>query len=373
MSEFIETDSAKIYSKIIGELMDYCDEALYPGDERRIFGEALVQVLVGVFSLFNDRAKQRVLSHARGNVLDEIGENLRIPRLPPAPASAVFRFGLPVAAPQNIPIPAGTRITADGSVYFATMEPAIIKAGTTFVNVRAECMEGGSAHNGYAVNTISTLVDLIPFVSGAYNYTATAGGDDGEPYTEEGDNRYRERIRLSPASLSPGTEAGYTYYAKSADPDIADVKVDCPADQPNTVNIYALMSGGELPDADTLQKILDTIEDSNIRIMTDHVQAFPARQVSYSIDITYGCSAANKAAVVQAVEWEGGALDQYIAWQSAKMGRGIFPDKLRHFLYTAGATVVAIKSPKETVTLSKPMVAQLSGSPTVAFVEVEIE
>lgn len=373
MSEFIETDSAKIYTNVIGKLMDYCDEALYPGDERRIFGEALVQVLTGVFTLFDDRAKQRTLRHARGKVLDEVGESLRISRLPPAPASAVFRFCLAAVQSQNIPIPAGTRITADGSVYFATVEPAVINAGAPFVNVLAECLEGGAAHNGYAAQTINTLVDLIPFVAGVYNYTATAGGDDGEPYTEDGDNRYRERILLSPASLSPGTEAGYTYYAKSADPDIADVKIECPEDKPNTVNIYALMSGGALPEADTLQKILDTIEGSNIRIMTDHVQAFPALPVDYSIDIIYGCSAADKAAVVQAVEGEGGAIDQYIAWQSSRMGRAIFPEKLRHFLYAAGATAVTIRSPNGAAALAKTKVARLSGSPTVAFVEVEIE
>ena len=32
---FVETDSAKLYTAIIGSLMDECREALYPGDERR--------------------------------------------------------------------------------------------------------------------------------------------------------------------------------------------------------------------------------------------------------------------------------------------------------------------------------------------------
>ena len=33
--DFVEIDSAKLYTSIIGSLMDSCDEALYPGDERR--------------------------------------------------------------------------------------------------------------------------------------------------------------------------------------------------------------------------------------------------------------------------------------------------------------------------------------------------
>ena len=75
---YVETDSAKVYATVIDNLMDYCNEALYPGDERRIFGEALVQVLVSVFNLFEDRAKQRVLRYARGAVLDKIGERLDV-------------------------------------------------------------------------------------------------------------------------------------------------------------------------------------------------------------------------------------------------------------------------------------------------------
>ena len=89
--DFVETDSAKIYTTIIGQLMDYCNEPLYPGDERRIFGEGLVQVLVGVFSLFDDKAKQRTLRYARGSVLDAIGDRYGVERAAPSNAFAVFR------------------------------------------------------------------------------------------------------------------------------------------------------------------------------------------------------------------------------------------------------------------------------------------
>lgn len=73
---FVETDSAKIYTTVIDSLMTYCTEALYPGDERRIFGEALVTVLVSMYNEFNDKMKQRTLRYARGEVLDAIGERL---------------------------------------------------------------------------------------------------------------------------------------------------------------------------------------------------------------------------------------------------------------------------------------------------------
>ena len=59
--DFVEIDSAKLYTSIIGSLMDNCNEALYPGDERRIFGEGIVALFVSLFILFNDKAKQRTL------------------------------------------------------------------------------------------------------------------------------------------------------------------------------------------------------------------------------------------------------------------------------------------------------------------------
>ena len=47
--DFVETDTAKIYTAVVGSLMDSVGEPLYPGDERRIFGDALVSVLVALY------------------------------------------------------------------------------------------------------------------------------------------------------------------------------------------------------------------------------------------------------------------------------------------------------------------------------------
>lgn len=372
MSDFnyVENDSAKLYTDIIGKLMDACNEPLYPGDERRIFGDSLVLVFTSLYSLFNDKAKQRTLRYARGTVLDAIGERLRVFRAEPSKASATFRFSVSAVQDQNIVIPAGTRVTAEGRVYFATQETSVLPAGEQYIDIVCVCTEGGSAYNGYTAGSISTLVDLIPYVAVAYNIDATAGGDDGEPYTEAGDERFRERIRMAPASLSPGTKEGYSYYAMSADPDIVAVEIDCPEDAPNTVNIYPLMTGGMLPDEATLQKVLTAIENGNIRIMTDHVQAFAPYTAGYKIEIKYYCTAENEAAAIEAIEGSGGAIDQYIEWQSGAMGRDINPDKLRSYLYPAGAFRVDIVSPSYDK-LSKVTVAKLSGPPVVTHEVVE--
>ena len=366
--DFVETDSAKIYTAIIGKLMDYCNEPLYPGDERRIFGEGLVMVLTALYSEFNDAMKQRTLRYARGTVLDAIGERYGVNRAEPASASATFRFTVSAVQTENIVIPSGTRVTSDGSVYFSTLQTVVLPAGDEHVDIVCVCTSGGSAYNGYTTGSIATLVDLIPYITSAFNVTDTAGGDDGEPYTTEGDDKYRERIRLSPASLSTaGPESAYRYFVLSADPDIVDVSVVCPEDEPNTVNIYPLMAGGELPDEATLEKVLGVLAD-DVRPMTDKVQAFAPEVVEYSVEIKYFCTKDNEAATIQTIEGDGGAIDQYNAWQTAALGRSINPDQLRRFILApssgTGALRLQVVSPTYTE-LSKSQVARLSGAPIV--------
>ena len=365
---FVETDSAKLYTAIIEKLMDACNEPLYPGDERRIFGEALVMVFTGLYSEFNDKMKQRTLQYARGNVLDAIGKRYGVKRAEPANAYATFRFSVDATQAENIIIPAGTRITGDGSVYFATQDVTVLPAGTAYIDAVGVCTTGGAAYNGFTPGTIYTLVDLIPYISTVSNITTSIGGDDGEPYTEEGDDKLRERIRLAPSTLSTaGPESAYRYFALSADPEIIDVAIDVPDDEPNTVNVYPLMTGGALPDEQTLQKVLDVLGD-DVRPMCDHVQALAPAAVEYTVNIKYYCTQENEASTIQTIEGDGGSIDQYNAWQTAALARDINPDQLRRFILAptggTGAIRVDVISPTYQQ-LTKAQVAKLSGVPVI--------
>lgn len=322
-----------------------------------------------IYNEFNDKMRQRTLQYARGEVLDALGARYGVERAAPASASATFRFTASAAQAENIIIPAGTRITTDGSVYFATQETAVLPVGAQTVDVLGVCTAGGSAYNGFAIGTIKTLVDLIPYISGASNTTTSTGGDDGEPYTEEGDDRLRERIRLAPSTLSTaGPESGYRYHTMTADPDIVDVAIDCPEDEPNTVNIYPLMRGGEIPDGDTLEKVQAAMAD-DVRPMTDKVQVMAPQQVEYTINIKYYCTKDDEAATIETIEGDGGAIDQYIAWQAAALARDINPDQLRRFVLAPASGTGALRLEVTSPTfqeLTKAQVAKLSGVPTVS-------
>lgn len=218
-------DAATIYNELIAALEKGAGEPLYPGDERRIYGEGLVAVFVALYNTMNDTGRQVLLRYARGEVLDAIGERLQVKRLEGDKATTIMRFSLTTPRATNIIIPKWTKVTADGENYFATDEIAVLQAGTYSVDVPTSAVGNGTKFNGYVPDSITVLVDLIPYIESVTNLTETAGGDDGEPYTTEGDDRFRERIRLAPAKRSTaGSELSYVYWALTSDSSIIDVK-----------------------------------------------------------------------------------------------------------------------------------------------------
>ena len=220
-NEFITTDAEMIFDEVMTSLEGGVSEPLYPGDERRIFGEALVPLFVGMYNAMNDAARQKMLRYARGDVLDALGERVGVERLAPAEAVTVLRFSVSSPVAENIIIPEGTRATSDSTRYFATDRAAVIEAGELFVDVDAASVGGGTEYNGIAIGSISSLVDLLPYVDGVRNITETNGGADAET-----DDNLRERIRTAPSKLTTaGPVNGYRYWAMSADSSIVDVTV----------------------------------------------------------------------------------------------------------------------------------------------------
>lgn len=397
---FLETDSSEIYETVITSLEAAVNEPLYPGDERRVFGDALVALFVAAFNEVNNACKQKMLQYASGEVLDALGERYNCFRLPATRAETVLRFSMKESIQSNVVIAAGTKVTPNNEVYFETSEAAVLQAGTLYVDIPAVACETGEAYNGYAIGTLNQLVDLVPYIDEVTNIEITHDGDDGEPYPSEddgtGDEHYRERIQLAPTSLSAaGPEDSYRYYAKSADASIADVAVisdvetvnrtltihggcaflggagfitsslvveGCVAGTDYTVSytdnlltisfvgdkaslesvnasidrdmagkvlIVPILAGGEIPDADMLNKISEICSAEDVRPMTDLVEVRAPKQVTYDIEIVYYTSPDNESECVNAIEGTGGAIELFKEWQGTKMGRDINPDKLR--------------------------------------------
>lgn len=227
---FLETDSNRIYENVISALEESVGEPLYPGDERRIFGDALVALFVSIYNEANEACKQKMLQYASGEVLDAIGARYNCIRIAPTTAKTVLRFSVKTPLNGNILISAGTKVTPDNEIYFETTENVVLQAGKTSVTVDAIACETGANYNGYEAGMLNQLVDLVPYIDEVTNTVTTYDGDDGEPYPDVdggvGDNNYRERIYLAPTALSvAGPHDAYKYHALSADSSIADVAI----------------------------------------------------------------------------------------------------------------------------------------------------
>ena len=339
---FITPDVGQILNDLIAQFEAAYGQTFYPGDERRIFLDQLAQVVVGLKLDINKTAKGNLLRYASGDVLDAMGEFFNTPRLPAQKAKVTLRFTLSSAQALPVTIPAGTRVTPDGLLYFATTKVLNIPIGQTQDDVSAEAVEGGVKYNGFAPGQIKNLVDLVPFVASVSNTNTSQNGDDIET-----DFNYKIRIQLAPESYSvAGPEGAYIYWAKSADAKISDVDVQSPS--PGVVQVTVLMSGGLIPSEDVLDAVEAVLTSKERRPLTDNVQVAAPTEDSYNITLTYYISTdrlAEETSIRAAIEGSGGAVEQYKSWQESKLGRAINPDYLKQLMLNAGACRVDIISP----------------------------
>ena len=294
--DLVEIDASTIKSLIITTLENGVSEPLYPGDERRIYGEALAPILIQLYNKLNDAARQVMLRYARGTVLDALGARLGVTRLEAEKATTTLRFSVSTPQATNIVIPKWTKVTSDGELYFATDAAAVLQAGAYSADVPASGTEGGSQFNGYQAGVLVTLTDQIPYISDVTNITATIGGTDGEPYTTAGDDKFRERIMLAPSKLSTAGPAGaYEYWAKTADPSISDVKVVSDIETLSktlSVSSSKAYMGGDRLLLDTL-KVYPAGSTTAATIATDYTAAYEAGLLTITITSTGSLSAAS--------------------------------------------------------------------------------
>lgn len=336
---FVETRAAVVEREIISTYEEITGRTLAPGNPERLFCETVAYIIAMQRSQIDQAAKQNMLAYAGGNYLDHLGALLDVSRLEASRASCTIEFNLAEALAFAVSIPAGTRVTPGGQVYFFTIEPAEIAIGETTVEVTAEAEIAGAAGNGYVAGQIDKMVDVIAYVQSVQNTTITLGGSD-----REGDAHFRGRIQLSPEKFSTAGPVGaYQYWAKTAHQDIVDVSVRSPS--PGVVDVRPLMAGGEIPTSTILEAVSDVLSDRTRRPLTDDVTVQAPEPVSYDLEITYYLprSQASLASSYQAAV--SAAVEKYVLWQRSALGRDINPSELISRVMAAGAKRVEVTAP----------------------------
>jgi len=356
----IVRDLTRVYESVSGT-------TLQPGSPERLILQWLASALLQQRSLANYAANQNLPSRAEGQNLDALAALYHAWSRPQAKsARCTVRFSISCALDSAVLIPAGTRVTdTAASLIWHTEADAYIPAGETALDLPVVCQTPGLPGNGYTQGQINTIVDRFDFCSGCANITASAGGSD-----EATDDEFYDLLRLSMDAYScAGSRGSYIYFAKQVSTEIADVTAIAP--EPGVVELYVLMADGSPAGDEIKRQVLAACSAEEVRPLTDLVRMGDPDLVPYDIHLTYyiEVSSDSPVKIQEAVKK---AVDAYVSWQRAKLGRNISPDMLRQLLYDAGASRIVLDAPEFTPLRdgsdeSVPQAAVLNGTPTVLF------
>ena len=343
--KFVQTDTEGIISELTAKYEAMTGRTLQPSDPDKLFICWVADIIVQTLALINYSANQNIPSRAEAENLDALGEfvfNLKRPEADPA--ECIMQFNISEPQYTAIAIPKGTLITdSSRSLIWETTADAAVAVGEIDTQVRAICQTAGSIGNGYAVGQINTLIDVdkILFFEKCFNIETTSGGSEAAD-----DDTYYQLMRQSLEAYSTaGPKGAYEYHAKSISSDIADVCAIAPLDKDGHVEIYAIMTDGSVADDGTKNRILEACNDEKVRPLTDIVEVCDPEVVNYDIDFTYYIDRNGSKSVTNIAAAIESAVEQYISWQGAKIGRDINPSKLYWYLKDTGIKRVNVKAP----------------------------
>lgn len=174
--EFVNADTNAILEELIADFERIAERKLYPADPIRVVLSYLAQVIAHERVIMNEAARQNVPRFAEGVYLDSLGEIFgNVFRMQAVPAHTDLEFSISEPQEDAVIIPKGTRVSADG-INFATDEETLIKAGELTVQVAATCEVPGTIGNGFAIEQITTCVDIFPYFEAVRNITESGGG-----------------------------------------------------------------------------------------------------------------------------------------------------------------------------------------------------
>lgn len=348
--EFLETDTETVISNMIALYEEEQKKAgrenyrVRPGSPERIFISWMAAVIVQQRTLINDIAKMNVPRYAAKSENEEYLNSLAeifkdTERLPASPASATFRFYISEPQQQSTIIPASTRISFDGVIMFATSEVLEIKAGETSGEVEAVCTQPGTVGNGLVAGQVKEVVDLFDHYWKAENITTTSGGAE-----KEDNASYYERMRDSMESFSTaGPINGYIYWTKTVSSAVLDVAVTSP--EACVVDVRVILQDGQEATPAVLKEIEEALNASDIRPLTDIVTVSAPDTVDFSVDVTFYIAQPNRESAAAIEREVRAAVDDFIVWQTSKMGRDINPSYLTKMMMDAGAKRVEVRQP----------------------------
>ena len=358
--EFVHTDVEDIVASLVAAYQQITGRTVHPADPEKIFIQWVGDVIIQERVYTNFTGNQNIPSRATGANLDALSEWYFPTTRPTAqPAVCTERFTISQAQGTSILVPAGTRVTDMSNILiWETVEDAYIEIGDTYVDVQVRCQTPGSVGNGYAKGQLDTIVDVFDYYAGCENITESEGGAD-----EATDQEYYQLMRASMDAFSTaGPTGAYIYIAKRVSTEIQDVLAVSPS--AGKVVVYVLTKDGEPAGAELKNAVLKALSQDTVRPLTDQVSVGDPQVVEYDIAFTYYIPEDETQSGEEVQAAVDAAVQEYVAWQSGKLGRDINPSYLYGLLMQTGIKRVTLTSPVYTALKngddgSEPQLAQV--------------
>lgn len=336
--DFVNVNADEVEAALFESYTNITGRTLEKADPIRLFILFVADVIVQIENNINDTGKMNLLKYSTGEYLDNLAAMLGVVRIEAKAATTTIKATLSAERDIETIIPAGTRISPGGNLYFATDEALTITAGETTGTVGATCLTIGTAGNDFQAGEIANIIDPVAYVAEMVNTTKSEGGSD-----IEADTALRQRVFEAPESFSCAGPAGaYAFFTKSLNSSIVDVSVSSP--EPGEVLVVPLLAGGGIPGEELLQEIDDALSADNVRPLTDNVTVDAPTVVSYNITATYYIENGMDAATVQGNVNK--AVNSFVGWEQSRLGRDVVPSRLIQYIMAVnGVKRVEITSP----------------------------
>lgn len=175
--------------------------------------------------------------------------------------------------------------------------------------------------------------------------------ENGEPLDVtqiEDDRRLRHRAQLSLEGHSTaGSKGSYVYWALSASSEVKDVEVISPS--PGAVVITVLTTTGKgVPNEDLRAEVLEAVNATDKRPLTDAVSVEPATIIEYQVEATLDMYAGPDQNTVQQVALD--AVNHYVTEQH-RLGESIYRSGLIAALHQPGVKRVSLTQPSNDISV----------------------
>ena len=331
---YLTYDAEALWSAMIDAYLDVGGDVLYPGDEKEMLLRGVQGILMQAFAGIDNALRMDTLRYAVGEYLDIYGEKRNCYRIMAEAARTTVRLTFLATGEAGI-IPAGTPLTADGSIIFELAADVNYSgyAGTTDTEI--VCTEAGAKGNGLLAG--AEMQFLIP-QDNVTNITVLADAAGGQ--NEEDDDTYRARIqRYGLAAATTGTSEMYERIAKETSSEIIDARALNEGDL--SVYIYLILESGANPTS-IINAVTEALSPKDARPLSDQITVAVSAEKTYTLNVNYsGADSSDLSAAVAE------AAKKYQTWQDEVIGQPFNPDMLKAYLYQAGCSMVTFAAGSE--------------------------